>query len=53
MIEEFEARTANGDSKAGVSLHKIRFYHPLFSKIGLNSFKYIIENSYIFKLKPG
>ena len=53
LISEFESRTAQGDVKAGVTLHKIRLHHPLFSQMSMNGFKYMVENSYIYKLVPG
>ena len=53
LLSEFEQETESGDIKAQLTLQKIRLHHPLFSKLSINAFKYMMENSFMFKLKAG
>ena len=53
LVSEFETRTEAGDPASSTTLHRIRLHHPLFSKLSINGFKFIVENSYLFKVKAG
>ena len=53
LVSEFDRRTAKNDPRSFQTLLKIRLRHPLFQRISANGFKYLVENSYIYKLKPG
>jgi hypothetical protein len=39
------------DARSSLYLQKIRLFHPIFKKLSMNGYKYLIENSYILKVK--
>ncbi len=53
LISEFEDQSSSEGSKGSLILQKIRLHHPLFKNISSNGFKYLMENSFIFKMQPG
>ena len=36
-----------------MALKNIRFRHPIFNKISLKAFNYMMEHSYLYRLKVG
>jgi len=53
LVNTFEQQTNFGDAKAHLTLRNMRLKHPLFSKLSITGFKFLMENSSLFKLKPG
>ena len=53
MIKSYENLSSQNDVKSVLTLKNIRLRHPLFSKLSLRSFQFLMEHSYIYKLKPG
>jgi hypothetical protein len=39
--------------KLDLTIRNLRLRHPLFRRISINAFNFIIENSFLFKLRPG
>ena len=53
MIKNYENLSSSNDVKSVLMLKNIRLRHPLFSKLSLRAFQFLLESSYIYKLKAG
>ena len=53
LIAEFEILSNKGHVKAQLALNNIRLRHPLFAKLSTPAFKFIMENSLLYKLRAG
>ena len=53
MIKNYENLSSSNDVKSVLMLKNIRLRHPLFSKLSLRAFQFLMESSYIYKLKAG
>lgn len=52
-IKLYDSLTLVKDVKSVLALKNIRLRHPLLAKLSLKAFQYLMDNSYMFKLKPG
>ena len=53
MIEEYQKLKQNNDRKVDLLLKRIRIKHPIFHMMTNSAFKFLMEQSALFKLKPG
>ena len=53
MIKNYENLQETKDVKSVLALKNIRLRHPLFSKLSLRAFQFLMENAFIYKLKAG
>ena len=53
MIKNYERLQNEGDVKSVLALKNIRLRHPLFSKLSLKAFEFLMEHSFLYKLKSG
>ena len=53
MIKNYEILNSSNDVKSVLALKNIRLRHPLFSKLSLGAFQFLMENAFIYKLKAG
>ena len=53
LIKTYESLTQSKDVKSVLALKNIRLRHPLFSKMSLKAFQFLMDNSYMYKLKTG
>ena len=53
LIKQYEYLTQLKDVKRVLALKNIRLRHPLFSKMSLKAFQFLMDNSYMYKLKTG
>lgn len=53
MIKNYESLSNKNDVKSYLALKNLRLRHPLFSKLTLKAFQFLMENSFIYKLKSG
>ena len=53
LIKNYEYFSNIGDVKSVLALKNIRLRHPLFQKLSLRAFQFLMEHSYMYKLKSG
>ena len=53
MVRNYEALDRKKDVKSYLALKNIRLRHPLFSRLSLKAFQYLMDNSLMYKLKSG
>lgn len=53
MIAEYQKLKQAGDRKVDLLLKRIRIKHPIFHMMTNSAFKFIMEQSVLFKVKPG
>ena len=53
MVRNYEQLAASKDVRSVLVLKNIRLRHPLFGKLSLKAFQFLMENSYMYKLKSG
>lgn len=53
LIGEFEVLSNQGHVKAQLALNNIRLRHPLFAKLSTPAFKFLMEHSFLYKLRAG
>lgn len=52
LVREYQLLSATGDRKVDQVLKKIKLKHPIFNMLSVAAFKYLIEDGFIFKLRP-
>lgn len=53
LIKDYEQCKMVKDNKTDLMLKRIRLKHPIFQLITHSAFKFMMESSQLFKLKPG
>ena len=53
IVQTFTKQKLTRHHGVHLSQRKVQVKHPIFRLISINSFKYIIDRAYLFKLKPG
>ncbi|CDW77034.1 UNKNOWN [Stylonychia lemnae] len=49
---ELEYQLNTGSHRIDLTIRNLRLKHPIFRQISISAFNYIIENSFLFKLRP-
>ena len=53
LIAEFEMLSNQRHARSALVLNNLRLRHPLFAKLSIPAFKYLMENSFLYKLRKG
>lgn len=50
LVYNLEYSLYQDNSKLNLSISNLRLKHPIFKHLSINAFKYLVENSFLFKL---